>query len=400
MSLILVTHPGRQHSHQAALGLHRAGLLAGYWSGVPSVARNARFVPPRLWRRAVRYAPVELPPERTRWVPFVPALRRAADALLPPGLAAAADFHACRWFDRWAAARLGCVAGRAVVACEISARDTFAAAKQRGWLTLLDAPSFHHAAQDRLHGFREPEALHRRITRLKDQEIALADHVLTVSALARATYLEAGVAAERVHALMLGVDLELFGKRAATPVGPLRLVFGGAMLKRKGFDILVDAFAQALRQGLAAELRVVGPDGDASDALRRLPPGVVRRSGSLPQSTWAEELRASDLLVLPSRNDSYGMVVLEALACGVPVLVTDQVGAKDLVTPGETGFVIAAGDRAALTAALLEAGARRDALRGFTQRCRTAAEGASWAAYHSRLAALVRRLLAEQPGAA
>lgn len=397
---VLVTHPGRQHSHQAALGLHRAGLLAGYWSGVPSVARQGRFIPASLWRRLVRYAPVELPAERTRWAPLVPALRRSADALLPAGLAAATDFQACRLFDRWAARSLSGVDARAVVACEISARDSFAVAKGRGWLRLLDAPSFHHAAQDRLHGFDEPEALHRRITRLKDEEVALADHVLTVSVLARATYLEAGVRSERVHALTLGVDLDLFRKREATPVGPLQLVFGGAMLKRKGFDVLVDAFAQALSQGLVAELRVVGPDGDASDALGRLPPGVVRRLGSLPQSTWAQELRASDLLVLPSRNDSFGMVVVEALACGVPVLVSDQVGAKDLVVPGETGFVIAAGDRAALTAALLEAGVRRDALRGLTQRCRTAAEAASWSAYHLRLATLVSRLLAEHSGAA
>ena len=53
---ILVTHPGRQHSHQAALGLERAGLLAGYWSGVPAVAEQVRRLPTLLGARLGRYA--------------------------------------------------------------------------------------------------------------------------------------------------------------------------------------------------------------------------------------------------------------------------------------------------------------------------------------------------------
>src|SRR4051812_6148260 len=59
----LVTHPGRQHSHQAALALQEAGMLAGYWSGVPAAGLR-------------RYAPVPLDPRRTRWFPWTPALRR------------------------------------------------------------------------------------------------------------------------------------------------------------------------------------------------------------------------------------------------------------------------------------------------------------------------------------
>ena len=87
---VLVTHPGRQHSHQAALALEKAGLLAGYWAGVPASGFR-------------RYAPVPLDPARTVWFPWTPALR--------PDRAPAADFAACRLFDRWAARRLGQVRG-------------------------------------------------------------------------------------------------------------------------------------------------------------------------------------------------------------------------------------------------------------------------------------------------
>jgi hypothetical protein len=128
---VLVTHPGRQHSHQAALALQGAGALAGYWSGVPVVAAQARRVPARLRSRFARYAPVALDPERARWFPWTPALRRLGDSLLPAGGAARTDFAACRLFDRWVAGALARSGADAVIACEISALATFREARRR-----------------------------------------------------------------------------------------------------------------------------------------------------------------------------------------------------------------------------------------------------------------------------
>ncbi len=394
---VLVTHPGRQHSHQAALGLHRAGLLASYWSGVPSVKQQARS-PRWLWRLFVRYQPIELPQSKARWAPWVPALRRATDGL-PRALAARVDFLACRAFDRWVSRGMASTSADAVLACEISALDTFRTTQRRGLITLLDAPSLHHAAQDRLHGYSEPAALHRRITEVKDQEIARADHILTVSEIARASYLAAGVPADKVHAVSLGADLDLFRMRELSGPAPgrFRFVYCGAMLIRKGFDVLAAAFLAASLRGLDAELRVVGPRGDASADAQRLPPDRVRLLGPLPQDGVAAELRAADCLVLPSRSDSFGLVVAEALACGVPVIVSDQVGAKDLVTPGQTGYIVPAADAEALAAVLLACGSHRSALWAMTGACRAAVESASWEAYHARLAALVSRLLGSRP---
>jgi glycosyltransferase involved in cell wall biosynthesis len=396
---VLVTHPGRQHSHQAALALQKAGLLAGYLAGAPSLEEHSRLVPLALWRRLVAYAPVPLDPARVRWAPWVPGLRRLGDRL-PGGAAREADFAVCRLFDRWVARRLPRAGASAplsaVIACEISALSTFRAARARGIVTLLDAPSIHWAAQDRLHGTLDAPGLHRRIVRVKTEEIAWADHVLTVSELARQTYLEAGVPAEKVHAVPLGADLALFrpqgGEADAHP--GFTFLFAGASIHRKGFDLLLEAFARVAAAVPDARLRVVGPRGDSAHLLAKHAALPVEAAGPTDQRGLAAEFRRSDCLVLPSRNDSYAMVVTEALAAGLPVIVSEMVGAKDLVREGKNGWIVPAGDAVPLAERMLACARDRETLRAMRGACRRSAEAATWEAYHERFAALIWRLVA------
>lgn len=391
---ILVTHPGRQHSHQAALALQKAGLLAGYWAGVPCLEEQGRLVPHAIWQRLIQYAPVPLDPQRVRWAPWVPGLRRLGDRLLPQDAARRADFAACRLFDAWVARRLPKAGVTAVIACEISAETTFRVARERGMTTLLDAPSIHWAAQDRLHDTLDAPGLHRRIIEVKEAEIALADHILTVSELARQTYLEAGVPAEKVHAVPLGADLSLFrpgGTGEADRQGFVFL-FAGATIHRKGFDLLLEAFAQVAARVPDARLRLVGPRGDAAHLLERYPSVPIEAVGPTDQRGLAAEFRRADCLVLPSRNDSYAMVVTEALATGLPVIVSEMVGAKDLVREGRNGWIVPAGDAAPLAERMLACALDRETVRGMREECRRSAEAATWEAYHERLAELMRRI--------
>ncbi|MEA2695649.1 MAG: hypothetical protein QOJ16_5036 [Acidobacteriota bacterium] len=398
---VLVTHPGRQHSHQAALALDEAGLLAGYWAGVPALAEQTARVPAVLRRRLGRYEPVPIAPSRSAWHPQTPALRRLGDLLLAPRGAAWTDYCACRRFDRWAARRLGSPRAGidagigAVIACEISALTTFERARRLGVTTILDAPSLHHQAQDRLHGTTDSPALHRRVTRVKDLEIALADHILTVSELARETYLEAGVPGERVHAVPLGADTGLFTPAAEPRRGELRFLFSGATIRRKGFDLLLAAFDRVRAEEPGVELRIVGPRGDSFGLLGERAIPNISVLGPVGQHELAEEFRRADCLVLPSRNDSYGMVVAEALAAGLPVLVSEMVGAKTLVEPGRNGWIVPAGDVAALAERMLGCARNRDAVRGMRADCRRSAETATWPAYRRRFADLLRSLVPE-----
>lgn len=390
---VLVTHPGRQHSHRAALALEQAGALAAYWSGVPSLDTQRGPIPRALWARYVRYAPLALPSAKLAAAPWVPAMRRLGDRL-PRAAASRVDLAACRLFDRWAARRSRRVAAGAVLACEISARDTFLAAKRRGWVTLLDAPAIHPDSQELWHGHSEPDAVNLRLRRVKLAEIELADAIVTVSELARETYLSAGVSPQKVLAIPLGADLGLFGAIArATRSGPCRFLFAGAPIARKGFDLIVAACEELLAAELPFELRLVGPSGEQSHLVERLPASHWSAAGAVPQARLAEELGAADVLVLPSRNDSYGMVVAEALATGIPAIVSSHVGAQELVDEGRTGWIVAAGDGAALAARLAACARDPAAVRALSPACRERSLSASWEAYSQRFVAALAPLL-------
>jgi glycosyltransferase involved in cell wall biosynthesis len=77
----------------------------------------------------------------------------------------------------------------------------------------------------------------------------------------------------------------------------------------------------------------------------------------------------------------------------VPVLISEMVGAKDLVTEGKTGWIVPVGDAAALTRGMAWCAAHPDAVRAMRADCRRAAESATWPAYHRRLVDLLREIL-------
>lgn len=399
---VLITHPGRQHSHQNALALAEHGRLAGYWAGAPAVGDQRGVWPSKLWDRAIRYRPLPLPPALARWAWWIPALRQLGARGLPRSLAAWMDFAACRWFDRWVALRLPEIGAEAVVSCEISARETFRVARSLGMRTILDAPSLEWRTQDRLSPTTDSPALHRAIGRVKDEEVGLADVVATVSSFAGASYLAAGVPGERVLSVPLGADLELFRppEGMSPPQEGVTALFAGATIARKGFDTLVAAFGRAVAAGAALRLRVAGSAGDANEAVDRLEPQArvrVELLGSVSQAVLATEMARADVLVLPSRHDSYGMVVPEALACGIPVLASERVGAAELlVRESETGWIVGAEDIDGFAARLSWCAAQPAALRAMGPACRAVVAAATWQDYRRRFVAALDAAL--EPG--
>lgn len=122
----------------------------------------------------------------------------------------------------------------------------------------------------------------------------------------------------------------------------IRLVFVGALLKRKGLDLAVSALRKLNQNGVLASLDVYG----SGDPARFIPEdcSAVTYKGIIPTEKAQSVIAQYDALVLPSRHDGWGVVVNEALLQGIPVIVSDQVGAKCLVEAGQTGLVFKSED--------------------------------------------------------
>jgi glycosyltransferase involved in cell wall biosynthesis len=382
---IFVTHPGRQHSHQLARALHESGRLAGYWTGVPSAPPASRGPIYRWWARLSPQPTLRLPCDRVRHCYVEPITRRIADALCSPARSVVWQHRAMEWFDRWCARRLPDDLD-AVVCYENAALHTFRAAKERGATAILDAASFHHQRQDAMYDPVEPDAAHARTTAHKDEEIARADHILTVSELARTSYVEAGVPADTVTAVPMGADLRDF--RPPEPPrepddGPVTFLFVGHAGRRKGTDTLLAASRALCEEGVAHRVQFAGDvDEELFDAT---PASSVERLGYLGTEALVDACHRADVLVLPSRHDSFGRVVVEGMATGLPALVSEHVGAKEVLTEGENGWVVPAEDVGALAEQMRWCVEHPGEVAAMQAPAVEAAQNYTWAAYRQRV---------------
>ena len=390
--LIAIAHPGRQHSHQAALALQNEGLLTRYWSGIPCSDVYDSIIPGFLKGRLLKHGIFPLREELCRWVPIAPLLRKPAEMLLDRKMAKYFEYLGYSQFDRYVARQLRQIDCDAVIAYENSAVNTFREAKRRGMITILDAASFHHQAQDRLHGYVESESLHRKIAVTKDEEINLADYVITVSDLARQTYLDAGIPADKVFSLMIGSDIDLFVPGVDIPRDDyVNFIFCGSIIMRKGVDLLLAACKKIAEEKRMFRMRFIGGPGEATPLLEKNLSNTVTCGGLISQQQLVREYQQADCLILPSLNDSFGMAVTEALACGVPVIVSDMVGAKDLVHEGKNGWVIPVKDVDALVERMTWCIENKVALRQMRSDARASSLEVTWQAYHSRLLHFIKQ---------
>jgi len=216
----------------------------------------------------------------------------------------------------------------------------------------------------------EHPAFRTRITRA----LRGATRVFAVSTALRDLALSLGVAPERAEVVGNGVDLERFApvaredarRRLGLPADAPILVSVGTLCERKGFHRVIEALP-ALRARHPGLLLVIvgggGAEGDWSTQLRALVASrglgdAVRFLGAVPPEALNGPLSAADVFVLASRYEGWANVLLEAMACGLPVVATDVGGNAEVVRSPSLGTVVPFGDAAALEAALDQALAR------------------------------------------
>ncbi|MCU1625043.1 MAG: hypothetical protein JWL79_3888 [Frankiales bacterium] len=409
------SYPGvMEHAQHAALALHEVDALDAYvasyvFRDTPTQAALLRALPgglgERLGRQLRRRTMPNLPTELVHGHGGWEIVRTLADkAMHDPILTDKLwDFAAHRFDDM--VARRYVPRSEAVVAVEYTALASFEQAKRLGRARILHLPSLDSRAFERLQAAERatwPELrketdvyfdgmFDRRYARRR-AEIQLADVIIANSSLTKRSHVAAGASAEKVFVVPLAAPPPVAQPSILPLNRPLMVIWAGAFTLGKGAHYLLEAW-RGLRAGGAAQLEVYGHLGLPARLLEDLPHGVTFH-GSVPRSQVLEVFEQADILVFPTLSDGFGAAATEALSRGVPVIISDQAGAADLIVHGENGLVIPAADAGAIAEALQWCLDNRTSLRDMRTAALATARSRQWPDYRRDVVAAMRRGLA------
>lgn len=212
------------------------------------------------------------------------------------------------------------------------------------------------------------------------EEHQSASRVVVASEFSKTTLTENGVSADKISVVPYGVDLERFKVRDYSPSvqRPFRFMFAGLVNARKGVPLLLDAWRKCAGRG--AELWLVGPLSNEVRVLIGERDGV-RIFGARPHQELPELFRQCDVFVFPSYFEGFGLVLLEAMASGLPIIATDATAAPELLDGNDAGFVVPSGDVDALAERMTWFLEDRDRASHLGVRARRTAEGFTWVRY-------------------
>ncbi len=388
---VVVVHPQVQHSFQLARALCEAGLLRRFSTSIFITTDTLKNYPARIRKKLQHRSSLGIPKSKVSTFPYIEILWHITGLLVTREWQGILLYYNLRLFDRWAARRLSADSPRIVIGFENSSLAIFREAKRIGALCVLDAASVHYNHQAKALSTGATE-MNRKVDLQKAEEIALADKILVLSTFARQTYIDAGVPAEKLVTIALGANVELFSQKTPrSESASFNYLFVGNLTGVKGVDLLVEAFAGLDVPGKT--LTLVGSGfGNLSPEAKAL--ANLRWTGRLSPAELRDEYQRADVFVLPSRLDGFGLVVAEAMATGTPVIVSSAVGAKDLVSENENGWIFESGNLEALKHAMEIAYANRGRLIEMGHQAReTVVKDYTWEAYRRRAGEFYTNLL-------
>lgn len=190
---------------------------------------------------------------------------------------------------------------------------------------------------------------HRTIDR-EEFEYDEADCITVPSTFAFRSFVEKGIPAEKLRLLTYGVNVDRFQPISDPSEARFDILYVGAMSLQKGIQYLVQAYQKVNHP--AKSLTFVGTSSKELISLlksRGLWPANARVLGHMPQPELKYIMSRSHVLVLPSIQDGFGMVMAQAMACCCPVIASRNTGGEDLFSDGEEGYTVPIRDINALT---------------------------------------------------
>lgn len=188
--------------------------------------------------------------------------------------------------------------------------------------------------------------------------IKAAKKIIAISNHEKQVLLRRGILQDRIVVIPNGIDLDEItpGPFTVKKSGKILMFAGRIDIDQKGLDILLEAFAKVAKTHPEIKLVFTGPDWNNSiKLLEELAAklGVkdkVQFNGFLKRSDYLESLRSSDIFILPSRFEPFGIVLLEAMAAGVPVIASNAGAVPEILEEGKLGLIFENGNIDSLAA--------------------------------------------------
>ena len=291
----------------------------------------------------------------------------------------------------------------AVYAYEDAAATTFELAKKKNIFCLYELPiPFYRTNQDiqseevdsfpelakNIRTVQEPKWKLER----KEQEVRLANHIFVASTMTQKSLLDIGIQKNKISVIPLGAPIDYFQPQSIKKQG-FRALFVGRVGVRKGVHYLLQAWKELNLS--EAELLLIGVNDFPEDWFSSYQ-DIVRYIPSVPHSELDKYYNSADVFVFPSLVEGFGMVLTEAMACGIPIITTPNTAGPDIITDGVEGFIIPIRDVEALKEKLEWCYEHPEELAQMGKAARKKAEQLTWNLYRQRLASKVQQVLAEK----
>ena len=330
-----------------------------YYNAYAQALENARLL--RNYALGTRRGIAQVPPERTRLNPLIGLLAYIASKTMSPFQAESFRYRLLPWFDRWVLKQLQ--PGDHIISSYGNTNECFQFVRCHGGKTFIDAGNSHIenlwtilSEEHRRWNCKLPPGPLHWYERSKAM-LAETDYVLSPSSYVTNSFLARGFKPDQILKNAYPVDLSTFrpADKTRPKDRPLTIINTGSLSLRKGTPYLLEAFRLVRQKHPSARLlltRII--QDDVKPVLERYRDLPIEWSPPLPQPQLAERLRSADIFVLPSLEEGLVRTACEAMACGLPVVLTPNTGTNDFVQPGINGEIVPIRDPAATAEAILK----------------------------------------------
>jgi len=306
-------------------------------------------------------------------------------------------------FDKWVALKLRKSNSKIFIGWSGMCLNSIRAAKKRGMITIVERGSSHIQFQNSLlsqeyknYGIRF--RIHPDVIRKEMKEYEEADYISVPSLFVKRTFLEKGIPERKLFLNPYGVkaDFTDAGIQAeAKPPGIFKILYLGSLSYRKGLPYLFEALNLLSIPLNQYEVCFIGKIEKGFDKYCK----SYRKQnweflGHIDHNELPRYLRDSDISVVPSIEDGFGMVIPQLMANSVPVITTTNTGGSDLIRDGENGFVVPVRDPRAIAQRIEFLYGDPEKLELMKkQALMTVLEGNTWKDYGNRYMAFLKILL-------